>query len=213
MYTKVVLATDMSLDFGFSKALLLRWASGKANTILLTGRGHGDSTANDLLIHKKQMEDRIIDAATPLIVSVRVRLITVELMGGAEMGGGNSCSLYVFFLQRSLPSVSYKFALMDEYIFASVFEGGSVVVCLVRHRYSPTNAHVLVFPRSVEGVALLLRVPLLEMRQVKPNRYSRIDYKADRVLIYIFKISPAIYSWFSDDYTSMPTVVPFKILW
>lgn len=82
MYTKVVLATDTSLDFGFSKALLLRWASGKANTILLTGRGHGDSTANDLLIHKKQMEDGIIDAATPLIVSVRVRRLVTAVFTG-----------------------------------------------------------------------------------------------------------------------------------
>ncbi|CAN0048792.1 unnamed protein product, partial [Ectocarpus sp. 8 AP-2014] len=46
---KVVMATDMSLDFGFSKALLLRWASGGANTILLTGRGHGNTTARTLI--------------------------------------------------------------------------------------------------------------------------------------------------------------------
>lgn len=46
---QVVLATDMSLDFGFSKALLVRWASGKGNTILLTGRGHGNTTARSLL--------------------------------------------------------------------------------------------------------------------------------------------------------------------
>lgn len=52
---KVVLATDMSLDYGFSKALLLRWASGSDNTILLTGRGHGDTTARSLLA---QLEDR-----------------------------------------------------------------------------------------------------------------------------------------------------------
>lgn len=45
----------MSLDYGFSKALLLRWASGSANTILLTGRGHGETTARALL---KQVEDR-----------------------------------------------------------------------------------------------------------------------------------------------------------
>lgn len=52
---QVVLATDMSLDYGFSKALLLRWASGSANTVLLTGRGHGDTTARSLLV---QMEDQ-----------------------------------------------------------------------------------------------------------------------------------------------------------
>lgn len=52
---QVVLASDMSLDYGFSKALLLRWASEKSNTILLTGRGHGDSTARSLLA---QLEDR-----------------------------------------------------------------------------------------------------------------------------------------------------------
>lgn len=45
----------MSLDYGFSKALLLRWAPGSANTILLTGRGHGDTTARSLLV---QVEDR-----------------------------------------------------------------------------------------------------------------------------------------------------------
>ncbi|CAN0273767.1 unnamed protein product, partial [Discosporangium mesarthrocarpum] len=46
---KVVLATDMSLDYGFSKALLLRWAPNPINAILLTGRGHGDTTARHLL--------------------------------------------------------------------------------------------------------------------------------------------------------------------
>lgn len=50
----------MSLDYGFSKALLLRWASGSANTILLTGRGHGETTARALL---KQVEDREKSAA------------------------------------------------------------------------------------------------------------------------------------------------------
>ncbi|CAN0057095.1 unnamed protein product, partial [Phaeothamnion confervicola] len=46
---KVVMTTDASLDFGFSKALLLRWAPRERNTVLLTSRGHGNTTARQLL--------------------------------------------------------------------------------------------------------------------------------------------------------------------
>eukprot|EP00611_Tribonema_gayanum_P021551 TRINITY_DN416_c0_g1_i1.p1 TRINITY_DN416_c0_g1~~TRINITY_DN416_c0_g1_i1.p1 ORF type:complete len:651 (+),score=190.70 TRINITY_DN416_c0_g1_i1:1279-3231(+) len=45
----VVLATDLSLDFGFAKALLLAWAADPLNLVLLTQRGHGDSVARELL--------------------------------------------------------------------------------------------------------------------------------------------------------------------
>jgi Cft2 family RNA processing exonuclease len=46
---KVVLATDLSLDYGFAKALLLRWAADPVNTVLLTQRGHGATVARELM--------------------------------------------------------------------------------------------------------------------------------------------------------------------
>lgn len=54
----MVLATDMSLDFGFSKALLIRWAAGAANTVLLTGRAHGSTTARALMALMTIREER-----------------------------------------------------------------------------------------------------------------------------------------------------------
>jgi Beta-Casp domain len=44
-----VLATDLSLDYGFAKALLLRWAADPVNTVLLTQRGHGATVARELM--------------------------------------------------------------------------------------------------------------------------------------------------------------------
>lgn len=70
----------MSLDFGFSKALLLRWASGSANTILLTGRGHGSTTAGDLLAKMKAR-----DAKAVRKVEVAAEMAAA---GGAGMVGG-----------------------------------------------------------------------------------------------------------------------------
>lgn len=70
----------MSLDFGFSKALLLRWASGAANTILLTGRGHGTTTARELLA---KMATR--DAAAASKAAARA---AAARTGGARMAGG-----------------------------------------------------------------------------------------------------------------------------
>ena len=44
-----MLATDLSLDYGFAKALLLRWAADPVNTVLLTQRGHGATVARELM--------------------------------------------------------------------------------------------------------------------------------------------------------------------
>eukprot|EP00903_Cladosiphon_okamuranus_P008763 g8395.t1 len=79
---KVVLATDMSLDYGFSKALLLRWANGGANTILLTGRGHGTTTARELLT---KMATR--DAAAARKAAAKAARARARAGGGAGRFG------------------------------------------------------------------------------------------------------------------------------
>eukprot|EP00752_Nemacystus_decipiens_P006443 g5803.t1 len=84
---KVVLATDMSLDFGFSKALLLRWASGGANTILLTGRGHGTTTARELLAKVATRDAAAARKAAAKTAKARARE-TGRMAGGTGVGVG-----------------------------------------------------------------------------------------------------------------------------
>ena len=74
----------MSLDYGFSKALLLRWAPGSANTILLTGRGHGDTTARSLLVQVEDREQAAAVAAAKAAVAGR----SAEVAAAAAAGGG-----------------------------------------------------------------------------------------------------------------------------
>ncbi len=79
----MVLATDMSLDFGFSKALLIRWAAGAANTVLLTGRAHGSTTARALMALMTIREDRARAA-----VRMRMKGYSGGGVGGGGSGGG-----------------------------------------------------------------------------------------------------------------------------
>jgi cleavage and polyadenylation specificity factor subunit 2 len=53
---KVVLTTDVSLDYGFSKALLLQWSADPNNLILITNRGHGDTTTREILLDLRKRQ-------------------------------------------------------------------------------------------------------------------------------------------------------------
>lgn len=80
----------MSLDYGFSKALLLRWASGGANTILLTGRGHGTTTARNLLA-KMEYREKVAEtrAAAKAAAAASGGVVVVGARsGGAGVGVG-----------------------------------------------------------------------------------------------------------------------------
>lgn len=71
----------MSLDFGFSKALMIRWASGAANTILLTSRGYGTTTARELWTKMVDRDRAAADRATAKVAAARAR-------AGGRMAGG-----------------------------------------------------------------------------------------------------------------------------
>jgi Cft2 family RNA processing exonuclease len=79
---KVVLATDLSLDYGFSKALLLAWAADPLNLVLLTQRGHGDSVARELLRGVKAQADGKAAAGTiaaSVVAQQHVQRVVVEV--------------------------------------------------------------------------------------------------------------------------------------
>ncbi|CAM9432532.1 unnamed protein product [Chrysoparadoxa australica] len=73
---KVVFATDLSLDYGFSKALMLKWAPDPNNLILLTQGGHGNTTAQELLRELTKSSRH----SSPLTLSVEVPM-RVPLQG------------------------------------------------------------------------------------------------------------------------------------
>lgn len=86
---KVVLATDLSLDYGFAKALLLRWACSPQNLILLTQRGHGVTTARALLQRMAQGKGRSASKSdgvqrVTVEVPMRLPLVAEELAAHLE---------------------------------------------------------------------------------------------------------------------------------